>query len=154
MNFIPYLLSLLVVILGGIVALVISHYAREELKTGKRYFMIAQIVLLLLVVVATGFFVSDPVFIGVLALVFLSAVLIHVEVYNYMLFGVALALAVGNQDLFTYIAAISFLYFMISSSFFYRYAVEMKHETLKFIGSKLIGKYLLFLLIAILGYLL
>ncbi|MBU1976248.1 MAG: hypothetical protein KKG59_07640 [Nanoarchaeota archaeon] len=144
-----FILLLLTLVVGGIAGLIVAHYSNEELKTGKRFFMFIQPLLMLVIMVVVAAY-SDIAFAVVLVLVFLSALLINKEIYNFMLLGVVLALV--NEGLLAIVASIVLLYFLINSALLYQHSMELKEKKIPFFTKTLLVKYILFLILALIGY--
>ncbi|MFH1915648.1 MAG: hypothetical protein ABIJ21_00135 [Nanoarchaeota archaeon] len=151
--FLTYLLLILILIILGNVGLYIAAKAKEELRPGKRVFIIAgHITLALLFILIAIFYSLNAISLVILVTIYLTTILINKEHYSYMILGMLLSLGLHDAFLQLILAALIAIYLLFSSALIYLYAIEKKlsKKALFLLSMQL---YLLFLGISLLGYL-
>jgi hypothetical protein len=142
----PVFLLLLVLIgvsLGA--GFVIARKAEEELQPGRRHFLLAQRILLLL----TAGLVAMTM-IPVYVFLALSLLILNKEVYAYMILGGSLAATIQSV-FFAYQAAIIILYMIISAALLTQHWIE-EHTTMRRTLRSCALLFGLFVFSAVLGY--
>lgn len=122
MDFLNYFLISLVVYLGLLIGIILSFMAKEELKQGKRYFILLHNIILGFIL----FFILEFFKVNVFLSLFLPLILIVVlfyfnEIYKksyvvYVLFGIVFYFSSKNINLLLIISSLILFYgFLISS---------------------------------------
>ena len=122
MNLTNYLLTSIAVYLGLIAGIIVSYMSKEELKPGKRYFIIMHnIVLAFILFFILELFNLNIYLIIILILILLISLFSFKEVYKksyivYFLLGTIFYLSHKNINYFLIISALIFLYGMPTSA--------------------------------------
>lgn len=114
MNFINYLLVSLVAFLGIFVGFFLALYTKEELKQGKKYFILLQKILLTLIFGFLLFFfqiqLNIILFISIIFLVFLLVTDSNQQLPIYIALGIIFSITSCNHDIFLTVSSLIFLY--------------------------------------------
>jgi hypothetical protein len=113
MNFLPYFLASIVVFAGLIVGVFIRKFTKEEFEPGKKYFILTQRVLML-VIVFFVMFLLDVQFIWIIAALFVVSTAMYqlnlkLPVY-YVILGFIFFISSQAQNVFLVTAGLSFLF--------------------------------------------
>lgn len=152
MQFINYFLASLVSFSGLFVGMFLAFYTKEELKQGKKYFVIIEKLLLSLVLFFFLFFYElDMITILVISLLFFVIILV-LKFDNYPIVYIALAIIfylTQDNNIFPLISSLIFLYGLPVGTLIAYKMKNKKNDIFKF----LLKKYSLFVIIALLLYL-
>lgn len=152
MEIINYSLSVLIVFLGLIAGIVLAKINPEELKQGRKYFILLQKgALFIIFLLLLFFFKLDSIYIiisCILFLIFLYFVKLKksIGIITYSLLAVILFISSFREAYFTYMAILIFIYGFPAGSLFY-YNTKT-HKVKNFLN------YLWFIALAILPFLL
>ena len=121
LTIIQILLASIFVFLGLFIGLILAFSAKEELKNGKKYFLLAQW-FILPIILALLLFYFNNIYVWLLILVF---VLLYLFVFNYCKYFLYWALAVLfflstiNNKLFIFTSLLIFIYGLAEGSLYY-----------------------------------
>lgn len=145
------LLPLIVVFLGLYVGAALAFIAPEELKKGKKYFLIMQMIFITLIIALFMYYRQIPYFVISSAVVFilflLNLVKKDISVIVYALLGILFVSAIySTSNAFFTVATAMFLYGIPTGTL---YAYNNKKKTKTLIMQDLLLKYFIFIVVAI-----
>ena len=129
---IQYIFTAVVVFLGLVIGLIIAHFAKEELKPGKKYFVLLQRLLVLIIAGVFMYSFHTRIYIIIIALFILSTLIYQFEIslsIYYIIFGV---LYFFSPEPLT-ISALMFLFGLPSGALFYSDKKEVLLSLLFFV---------------------
>jgi len=122
MEFLNYILVSLIVYIGLIVGIVISYMAKEELKPGKRYFILAHNIILAFIIFFILEFLNANVYLTLFfPLIFIIFLFYYSEIYKksyvlYPILGAFFYVVSKNPKMFLLMSTLTFFYgFLIGS---------------------------------------
>ncbi|MFH1072071.1 MAG: hypothetical protein V1743_01430 [Nanoarchaeota archaeon] len=152
MDFLIYLISLLLTTIAGFVGLLIAHNSAEELRPGKRYFGFAErSVIILLFIIYFLFFQFDIIPFMVLAVLVIAMLVVNRYVFSAMVLGIVLAFFVKDELAFFLAASLIMIFFFITASTLYRAYLE-KHIGFRKLSLTLLMNSALFLAVGLAGF--
>jgi hypothetical protein len=120
MQSVNYISTSIFVYLGLLFGAILAYISKEELKSGKKYFILTQKIILLLIIISLLFYYNFGFLINLLLLTVLIILLsifyykkIHIVNYSktiYLLLGVIFYLSSFNINLFIINSSLTFLY--------------------------------------------
>lgn len=147
-----FFLPLIVVFLGLYVGAALAFIAPEELKTGKKYFLILQMIFITLIIALILYYRQIPYFViggaAVFVLFLLNLVKKDISVIVYALLGILfVSAAYSTPNAFFTAATTMFLYGIPTGTL---YASNNKKKTKSLIMQDMLLKYFIFIVVAIL----
>jgi hypothetical protein len=148
-----FFLTLIVSFIGLYAGLVLARVAREELKSGKRYFVFMQQVLLLIMIALMAYFYKLYV-VGIIIVVLIAALLyflrkVDISRIIYSVLGAAFTFSFYSQQLFYLTASLVFIYGFPTSSLIY---LNEKNKKAWFLIKKVFFNYFYYLVVALVIY--
>jgi len=147
-----YLLVLLVCFLGVFIGLLIAFLAKEELKDGKKYFIISKNIIFTLTIFLLLYFLKLHFLSILLVCLILLLVLFKVKIKEWILYsiiGIIFYISSLNSNLFTLNASLIFIYSIFMGSLFMEKNTKLNSFNLIY---KLIKEYSLFVVVAIISF--
>ncbi len=148
MELLNYSLTLIVCFLGLFFGVILAFSAKEELKPGKKYFVLMQKIILLIILIALLKMFNVNVYMKLFAyavLILLMEINIKKEII-YFLLGFVFFFSSKNTNTFLLVASLIFLYgFPIGSVF----ASKLIKNNIFFVFKKIFFSYFWFLLVAL-----
>ena len=149
MEYLNYLLAVVICFISIYAGFFLALIAKEELKAGNKYFLVFQKAILAVVVVST-IFVIDNVYVSFIllgVLVYFMFIAHHVkDIFIYLLFGVLLYLNSQYGNLFLMQSALVFLYGLPAGSLLTFKMIRRKKSK---ILTSIFMKYIWFVVVAL-----
>jgi len=124
---INYLLSVVVVFLALIIGIIIAKYTEEELKPGRKYFILLQKSFLFIIFLLLLYFFRlnwiTILILSLLLIMFLPFINLRKNIIMYNLLAIILFISSFKEIYFIYISTLIFLYGLPTGTLFY-YAVK------------------------------
>lgn len=147
-----YLLVLIMCFFSLFIGVLISVFAKEELKDGKKYFVFCRKIIFALIIFALIYFLKISLIINIFITIILLFVLFKFKEREFVLFnflGIIFYLSSLNTDLFKINAPLIFIYGILTASVFTEENIKLKKFDLI---KKLMLNYIWFLVIGLIFY--
>jgi len=152
MEFITYLVSMLLAAISGFVGLLIAHHASEELNAGKKYFaMIEYAVFILLLLLNFLFFRFKAIPFIVFAMLVIVTLIVNKYVFSSMVVGLLLTFFMRERLAFFLAGSLVIIHFFITASNIYLAYLEKKMDFRK-LSLEMLFSSGLFLVVGVTGY--
>jgi hypothetical protein len=151
MNILIFTGLLFIFLLVCCVGLLVAHVAREELRHGKRYYLITEMICSVLLAGILAITLPRMWIIPAYLVLVLSLLFIRKEIYSYAIFGGIFAALLSTSYVYAG-AAILCIYFLASTALTMQYADEQDKRNVRFFLSTTGIFFLFFIGAALLGY--
>lgn len=109
------LLAILIAFLGLVIGSIITHFTKEELKPGKKYFLIAKKLILIVLIITLIYFSTFNLIFFMNLIIGLIAGLFLRRIYLYLSLAVVLAFNISNEILI-FTASLIFIFGLFESA--------------------------------------
>lgn len=154
MQLITYFLSVFIIFLGSIIGMIIAIISEEELKQGKKYFILLQKILLFLMIHLLLFFFNiNTLLIFIISILFIIALyFLKIENWNFIIYNLLaliIYLTYSDKNYFIYLSTLIFIYGIPLGSLFIE---KYKKKRNLFLIKKFLLSYIWFFLLALLPF--